>query len=130
MSTAVLTTDLEKNEPITQSNEATDTEPQLQDGNGDQEPSLFRPYCPPRTCLCVSHRIAIAAIGLILAFVLLIPNAMIAASSLNGAYLGIAACWAFGVGGILGAILGRWIGWVIMFVPGLLLQICAFLVIA
>eukprot|EP00548_Thalassiothrix_antarctica_P001669 CAMPEP_0194135596 /NCGR_PEP_ID=MMETSP0152-20130528/5703_1 /TAXON_ID=1049557 /ORGANISM="Thalassiothrix antarctica, Strain L6-D1" /LENGTH=108 /DNA_ID=CAMNT_0038831915 /DNA_START=173 /DNA_END=496 /DNA_ORIENTATION=- len=108
MSTAVRTTDLEKNESTTQSNEAGY---QLQDSDGDQQPSLFQPYCPDRTCLCVSNRIAISVIGLILAVILLLPNAMMASGSLNGARLGIAACWAFGLGGILGAILGRWIGW-------------------
>ena len=76
----------------------------------------------------IINRILIAVIGIGLGLVLFIPNAMMCDSgtkvALLAAYIGMAACVSFVVGGIVGAIYQKWY----CLLPGLILQISAFVV--
>uniref|UniRef100_A0A7S1BGB9 Uncharacterized protein n=1 Tax=Corethron hystrix TaxID=216773 RepID=A0A7S1BGB9_9STRA len=102
------------------------------DGDGDGDTTKICGCIPFNksevSCGCVINRAAMVVIGIVVAFVLLIPNAMMGTSEdkLVGVYLGLAASWFFGLGGILGAIVGGKWGWLITLVPGIVLQIAAF----
>jgi len=121
--------DPERNEPNALSNSANDTS-EIQDGDGNDQNRRPLFSCSPRSVPCVINRVLIVVIGVAVGFILILPNAMISDSGTNaavlGANLGLAACFFFVVGGIFGACIGRWIGWVIMLVPGIVLQISAF----
>ena len=66
-------------------------------------------------------RIAIGVVGVILGFIMMLPNAMMAATSLWGARVGMAASYSFIAGGIYGGLKSQ----PIFLLPGLVLQVLA-----
>ena len=73
-------------------------EPNPNQGEDDQKISPWR----------LLQRILIAAIGVGLGFITLLPNAMMASYTQVGANIGMIASAAFGIGGIVGAVRVEW----------------------
>jgi hypothetical protein len=75
------------------------------------------------------QRITILIVGVVIGFTFLLPNAMMSdpgtPRATRAANIGLIACLAFGIGGVVGAILNTWKA----LLPGLVLQVLAFVVL-